>query len=32
MTADDTTAGGPPDWPFADWSLVRLKDTAHLET
>ena len=30
-TEDDTTAGGPPDWPFADWTLVRLNDTAHLE-
>jgi probable phosphoglycerate mutase len=31
MTDDDTTAGGPPDWPFAAWTLVRLNDAAHLE-
>ena len=31
VTEDDTTAGGPPDWTFADWSLVRLNHTAHLE-
>lgn len=31
MTDDDTTAGGPPDWTFADWTLVRLNDAAHLE-
>ena len=31
-TEDDTTAGGPPDWAFADWSLVRLNDSAHLES
>ena len=31
-TDDDTTAGGPADgWPFADWDLVRLNDTGHLE-
>ena len=31
-TDDDTTAGGHPDnWSFADWRLVRLNDTAHLE-
>jgi len=30
-TEDDTTAGGPPDWPFAEWTLVRLYDTAHIE-
>lgn len=31
-TEDDTTAGGPADrWAFADWNLVRLNDTGHLE-
>lgn len=30
-TEDDTTAGGPPDWSFADWNLIRLNDLAHLE-
>ena len=31
-TDDDTTAGGPLDWFFADWTLVRSNDTAHLES
>lgn len=32
-TDEDTTAGGPADgWSFADWRLVRLNDTGHLET
>lgn len=30
-TDDDPTAGGPPDWTFANWRLARLNDTAHLE-
>jgi probable phosphoglycerate mutase len=30
-TADDPGAGGPPDWPMARWTLVRLNDAAHLE-
>lgn len=31
-TDEDTTAGGPADrWSFADWRLVRLNDTGHLE-
>lgn len=31
-TDADTTAGGPADrWSFADWRLVRLNDTGHLE-
>ncbi|HUS62321.1 MAG TPA: histidine phosphatase family protein [Acidimicrobiales bacterium] len=31
-TDADTTAGGPADrWTFADWNLVRLNDTGHLE-
>lgn len=32
-TDADTTAGGPADqWSFAEWRLVRLNDTGHLET
>lgn len=31
-TDADTRAGGPADgWTFADWKLVRLNDTGHLE-
>jgi probable phosphoglycerate mutase len=30
-TADDPGGGGPPDWAFARWTLVRLNDAAHLE-
>lgn len=31
-TEADTRAGGPADqWTFADWNLVRLNDTGHLE-
>jgi hypothetical protein len=32
VTDDDPAGGGPPSWSFAQWTLVRLNDAAHLET